>query len=79
MGRHRRDEVRVKLFELLDGEAMVIAGELDEAEVAGADDRDRGFVGRGGMSSSSRLTTPSVVWFEKGGPRHSGSNALARA
>ena len=63
MGGDRRDEARMELLELLDRQPMVVAGEPDEAEVAGADDRDRRRHRRrpDSSSSASRSTTPSVV------------------
>src|SRR6185369_4340842 len=41
----RGDEPRVELLELLDRQPVVVSGEPDEAEVAGADDGDGGRVG----------------------------------
>ena len=52
---------RVPLSDLLGREAMVEPGEPHQPEVARADHRDRGFIGRRRTSAGSRSTTPSVV------------------
>ena len=41
MGRDRGDEARMELLELLDRQAVIVAGEPDEPEIARPDDRDR--------------------------------------
>ena len=66
-----------RLLELLDGEAMVVAGEPDEPEVAGADDRDRGFVGRRRDVLLVEVDDAVRRLVRERGPRHGGSDALA--
>ena len=41
MRRDRRDQVRMHGLELLEGEAVIVPSEVDKAEVARANDRDR--------------------------------------
>src|SRR6185436_16758912 len=77
VGRHRRDKVRMEVLELLDREAMVVAGEPDKSKVPRADHGDRGLVCRWRNLLLVEVDDAICRLVREGGPRHRRTDALA--